>query len=374
MSAATRSKRIWQLDASRGLIMVLMALDHANHFIAQRHSSGEYWGGPLPVYPNTLAFVTRLVTHLCAPGFFFLMGTGIELFADRRRRRGWSEGAVTAHFLLRGALLIGLQFLVVNRAWELSPGGWAPEIYAGVLFALGGAMMVVGGLLRRLPTWTLVGITLVLFLATELLTPDPSLWQRALPAVRRLLFLPGGGERLWVTYPLVPWISFVLAGTIFGRWLRRDEAAAFSRALSLGAGFLLAFLVVRAGNGFGNIRPRESDSWIDFLNVVKYPPSVSFALLTLGADLLLLGLLARLTGREGPLLQPLRAIGRVPLFFYVTHLFLYALLGRALTPNGTSISHMFGYWLLGLAMLYPACRWYGRVKRRSPRSPVLRLV
>ena len=140
------ASRISTLDALRGLIMILMALDHANHFIAQQHSPGEYWGGQFPVYHDALAFLSRLVTHLSAPGFFFLMGVGMMLFTDSRRKQGWSWRAVVGHFLIRGGLLIGLQFLVVNRAWELSPGGWVLETYVGVLFALGGAM-VLGSLL-----------------------------------------------------------------------------------------------------------------------------------------------------------------------------------------------------------------------------------
>jgi len=79
--------------------MVLMALDHANHFVAQQHSPGEYWGGSFPVYHSTLAFLTRLVTHLSAPGFFFLMGVGMVLFAHSRRKRGWGEGAIVRQFL-----------------------------------------------------------------------------------------------------------------------------------------------------------------------------------------------------------------------------------------------------------------------------------
>ena len=107
--------RLLSLDALRGLIMVLMALDHANHFVAQLHSPGEYWGGAFPGYSTgrTLAFLTRLVTHLAAPGFFFLMGVGMLLFARARRRHGWGEGQILVHFLIRGALLIALQLLVV---------------------------------------------------------------------------------------------------------------------------------------------------------------------------------------------------------------------------------------------------------------------
>ena len=156
-----KAPRFLPLDALRGLIMVFMALDHANHFIAQQHSPGEYWGGRFPVYHGTLPFLTRLVTHPCAPGFFFLMGVGMLLFAHSRRKQGWSEGGIIRHFLIRGGLLIALQLLVVNRAWELSAGGWGLDIYIGVLFALGGTM-ILGNLLLWLKPTVLLALTAVL--------------------------------------------------------------------------------------------------------------------------------------------------------------------------------------------------------------------
>ena len=123
-----KAARLLPVDALRGLIIVFMALDHANHFIAHKHSAGEYWTGGFPIYTDALAFITRLVTHLSAPGFFFLMGVGMVLFASSRRERGWSTLDLLKHFWIRGALLIALQILIVNRAWEMSPGGWGINI------------------------------------------------------------------------------------------------------------------------------------------------------------------------------------------------------------------------------------------------------
>jgi uncharacterized membrane protein len=354
-------------------MMVLMALDHANHFIAQEPSPGEYWGGGFAGYRDALAFLTRFVTHLSAPGFFFLMGAGMVLYAHSRRRRGRGEGAIGAHFLARGGLLIALQFLVVNRAWELSPGGWVPEVYVGVLFALGGAMMLGGALVWLQPGY-LLGLALALLIGTELLTPEPALWNRSFPLPQQLLLVPGGRVRLWVSYPILPWLGLVVFGMAFGHWLADDAQRAFERAIKLGAAFILAFLVLRTLDGFGNIRPRLGNTWIDFLNVVKYPPSISFTLLTMGTNLIVLGLAARVGGKLQIVLRPLSVFGRVPLFFYLVHLYLYARLGMWLTPGGTDVVGMYPYWVLGLAILYPACDWYGRLKRRQPANPVLRLV
>jgi uncharacterized membrane protein len=364
------ASRLPPLDALRGLIIALMALDHANHFIAQQHSPGEYWGGPFPVYRSTLAFLTRFVTHLSAPGFFFLMGVGMVLFARSRQRGGWSKGAIVGHFLLRGGLLIGLQFLVVNRAWELSPGGWSLDVYVGVLFALGGAM-ILGSLVLWLRPEGLLALTAVLVLGAELLTPDPSLWNQMFQPLSRLLIVPGGNLELWVNYPILPWLELVTFGMVFGHWLVDNAGRAFERALKLGVTFILAFLVLRTLDGFGNIRPQEGDIWIDFLNLVKYPPSITFNLLTMGVNLIFVGLFAQASGKLQGYFQPLVVFGRVPLFFYLTHLFLYVGIGRLL-PGATGIPGMVPYWLLVLLILYPLCLWYGQLKHRQPANSILR--
>jgi uncharacterized membrane protein len=342
-----------------------MALDHANHFVAQQHPPGEYWGGPFPVSPGSLAFLTRLITHLCASGFFFLMGAGMVLFADARRKQGWRGAAVAGHFLLRGTLLIALQFLIVNRAWELSPGGWELQTYVGVLFALGGAM-ILGIPLLRLKPRALLALSVALVLATELVTPDPDLWNQGFSVLTRLLYLPGGSLQLWVNYPILPWLGLVTFGMAFGHWLLADAQKAFRLSLLLGGAFLLAFLLVRIPDGFGNIRPRAGNGWVDILNMVKYPPSLAFLLATMGINLVLLGMLARVRNKCQRLLQPLVVYGGVPLFFYLAHLFLYAAIGNLLSPAGTSLLTMYLYWLLGLVALYPLCLAYGRLKRRQP--------
>jgi uncharacterized membrane protein len=368
-----KASRLLPLDALRGLIMVLMALDHANHFIAQQHSPGEYWGGRFPIYHDALAFLTRFVTHLCAPGFFFLMGVGMLLFAHSRRKGGWSEWAIIRHFLIRGGLLIALQLLVVTRAWELSPGGWALELYIGVLFALGGAM-ILGSLLLWLQPKVLLALTAVLVFGTELLTPTPSLWNQIFQPLSRLLLVPGGNLELWVNYPVLPWLELVTLGMVFGHWLVDDHRKAFERALKFGIAFILVFLVLRTLDGFGNIRPRAGNTWFDFLNPVKYPPSITFNLLTMGVNLIIMGLLARASEGLKRFFQPLVVFGRTPLFFYLTHLFLYVGLGLWLTPDGTSIPKMYRYWLLGLLILYPLCLWYGQLKHRQPANSILRFL
>jgi uncharacterized membrane protein len=318
------------------------------------------------------------VTHLSAPGFFLLMGIGMALFYRSRREHGWTWWAVVRHFLIRGVVLIVLQFLVINRAWELSPGGWGIPIYAGVLFALGGTMILGSTLVSLKPAY-LLGLTLVLVVGMELLVPDPGRWGLGMSTVQLLALVPGGlvgdqGLILWSNYPILPWLEMVTFGLALGHWLADDANRAFKRMLIIGAACIPAFLVLRYLDGFGNIRPRLGNGWMDVLNLVKYPPSMTFTLLTTGLDLILLGLIAQagMWGRR--VLRPLIALGRVPLLFYLTHAFLYAGMGHLLAPSGSSIPAMVPFWLLGLLILYPLCLYYGRFKQRQPVRSIVRYL
>jgi len=354
-------QRLYPLDALRGLIIVFMALDHANYFIAQQHSPGEYWGGPFPTYESALPFLTRLVTHFCAPGFFFLMGVGMLLFANARWRQGWSAWQISAHFLLRGVILIALQLLVVNPIWKAGPS-FFPETYIGVLIALGGTM-IVGGFLFRLPPIALLLLTLGLLLGTEFLHPSPEMWGQLSndPWNLTLMRSDGTGE-LWSNFPVLPWLELVVFGMLFGRWLLNDEKKAYQKGLWIGLALLVLFVILRSADGFGNIRPRGGDSWIDFLNVVKYPPSLTFTFLTMGVNLIVLWGFSRAGQGFQTASKPLVAFGSAPLFVYVLHLVLYMLMGRNFEPLGTSLPVMYIYWLVGLAILYLPAVWYGRFK------------
>jgi uncharacterized membrane protein len=371
-----KTSRLFAPDALRGLIIALMALDHASLFVAHKHSSGEMWGGPFPVYPEAIAFLTRFITHFCAPGFFFLMGMGMALFAISRQEKGWTRWQVLRHFLIRGGVILAVKLLVVNRAWELSPGGWGIRVYIGVLFALG-INMILGSFLVWLKPRILLGLAALLLIGAELLAPDPGQWGQSSNLLRALFLVPGGipgarGEMLvWSNYPALPWLELVIFGMAFGSWLAEDPRKAYSRAWKLGLAFLATFVVVRALDGFGNIRPRLGDSWMDFLNPVKYPPSITFTLMTTGVNLLLLWLLSQAGQGWQRMFQPLVVFGRAPLFFYVLHLFLYAGLGYLLAPDGTSLPAMYPVWLLGLLLLYPLCLLYGKLRRNPDAQAVL---
>ena len=364
----TPSKRLAPLDALRGLMIILMALDHANSFIAHGKLEPELWSDLFPNYAGQppLTFLTRLVTHLAAPGFFFLMGTGMVLLAISRSKQGWSEGRIARHLLLRGGLLIVLQFLLENPAWAWG-GVIVDTTYFGVLYALGGAMML-GTLFLRLPQRWLIGLSAALIIATQMLLPETRVGSVAYPLLRRLWLLPGFTGDILVLYSLMPWLGVMGLGMGYGRYLcegRGQKAegrmGAYQLALVSGIGTLVLFVCLRWLGGFGNIRPPTDDGWIAFFNLVKYPPSLTFLLLTLGINWVLLALLARLPEEW---LRPFTLYGRVPLFFYLTHLYLYGLMGKFVQ---TDIPGMFPYWLLGLLILGPLCWGYGRFKNgRSP--------
>jgi uncharacterized membrane protein len=371
--STSKTPRLLPLDALRGLIMILMALDHASYFIAQKHPPGEHWGGLFPVYDDALSFITRFMTHPVAPGFVFLMGVGMALFAYSRRKRGWSEWAIIQHFLIRGALMIALQLTVVNLAWRTGPSPF-PGMYIGVLVALGGGM-ILGSLFLRLKPGYLVAIALMLFVGMEFAHPDPSQWGQIFDQPLGLLFGYSGGDMdFWSNFPVLPWLELVIFGMAFGKYLILDSKKGLRWSLVIGVALLLLFYLVRVIDGFGNIRPRAGDSWIDFLNVVKYPPAMTFTLLTMGINLIFLGIFARtLTIAQG-VLQPLTVIGQVPMFFYILHLYLYGRLGAWFEPSGTSISAMYPYWIMGVLILYPLCLWYGRFKQRQPANSLLRFL
>lgn len=366
--------RLTPLDALRGFIMMVMALDHANLFIAHGHSRPEMWTGAFPTYTEPLTFFTRAITHLAAPGFFLLMGAGMILFVGAREKIGWTRGAILRYFFVRGAILILLQLFVENPAWIWGTGGplTVPDmpIYIGVLYGLGGAM-ILGAPLLWVDTRVLLGMSAALLVGTEMvirfLVPDVL---RLTPFIT-LLLLPGGAGQFDVLYPVLPWLGVTLFGMAFGKWFRENPERAYRRAFYFGIVFLVVFFPLRALNGFGNIRPQVGTGWIAFLNNVKYPPSITFLLVALGIDLSLLFAFSRRTfSLLTDSFSPLVVFGMTPLFFYLVHLYLYGFIGRTRFPDGTpSILAMYPWWLVGLVILYPLCLLYRRFKNsRTPNS------
>ncbi len=372
------------LDALRGFIIVLMALDHACYFVAKAHSH-EFWGAELPHYTAALDFLTRWVTHFCAPGFFFLMGVGVVTFAASRERSGWSTRRIFRFLLIRGALLILLQFLVENPSWEFGDlsaaagatisrggefpgGGTMPTLYFGVLYALGGALILCSFLIR-LPNVALVIASVAALLFTQWLVVGSDAGELYSPWLRAVV-IPGHTNSQLVFYPVLPWFGIAGFGMLFGRGMLSNERRAYVTGVLVGLACLILFLIDRSAVGIGDFH-RVAAGWIGFLNVTKYPPSSAFVLMTLGLDLVLLGLFAFAAHRLPRFTEPLIVFGRSALFFYLLHLYLYALMGFAF-PQGTTLPTMYLTWLAGLLILYPLCFWYGRFKQGKPIESIWR--
>ncbi|MEW5801934.1 MAG: heparan-alpha-glucosaminide N-acetyltransferase domain-containing protein [bacterium] len=377
-----RKERLLPLDALRGLIMVLMALDHASYYIAEVHPE-EFWGTPLPLYASTLAFLTRWITHLAAPGFFFLMGVSMVLFAESRRNSGWSEGKISRYLAFRGLLLIVIQEVLINPAWTLAsssimgetmPGGGGKAFWpyhAGVLYGLGASMIVCAFLLRY-SSAVLTCVSFGAILATQVLIPPPEKAAVLYSPLIRLLLIPGQTGVWQVYYPLIPWLGLPGMGIVFGRELLRDRRRAYTSALIFGLGSLFLFAVLRYSGFPVDFHPLSGKSqWIAFLNLTKYPPSLGFILLTLGMNMVLLYLLSRAGNGLEKWGDPLLTFGKTALFFYILHLYLYALIG-SISPGRASIALVYPWCLIGLLLLYPLCKWYGNFKQRTPPDSVWR--
>ena len=361
--------------------MVLMAIDHASFFIARVHPAESWAYGP-PYYASTTAFVTRWITHLCAPGFFFLMGAGMAMFAASRFDAGWSRRRVIRFLVTRGAILLVVQHLVENPAWllgilsaapefrELAPiPGDKSEIYANfaVITALG-AGMIVWGLLISVPSMVIALVSVAAMAASMVITPDPQHATVAYSFPVRILFIPGQSNFIGVLYPVVPWLVPAGLGILFARHVAVRPSLLERRAALTGVCLIVAFIVLRTA-ALGDYHP-PGPGLIGFLTLTKYPPSLDFFTVMLGIDLVLLALLARPLPSWAA--TPLQVFGQVPLFFYLLHLYLFGVVSWLFT-RGTSFGVMYAIWFAALVVLYPACRWYARFKARKPMTSVWRL-
>lgn len=380
------STRYQSVDALRGLIMMLMAIDHASAFIARQHAS-EFWAGAMSAYNAAFPFLTRLITHLCAPGFFFLMGAGIYWYAAARWAGGASRTATVRRTALRGFVLFLLaqlfetpalyfQSLLKPASVSLNqvsapPPNDGTALYWGLItLSCLGLVTMACSLLLWLRPWAWLLVSAVCVVATNSLLPasgQPGSWWMA------VLLAPGLSQHLIVIYSIVPWLAGAAAGMYFGYWWRRDPAGAGARVWLVGGIVLASSLALRASGGWGNIRLPRDGGWIEFLNNVKYPPSLVFWTMFLGINLLLLGLLWRLPEWVKSSRSPLIVFGQTPLFFYVTHFYLLAAAAFVFFREPASLEGAWLVWAVALVLLYPLCFWYRNFKMSRPTESIWRL-
>lgn len=364
------------IDLLRGFIMILMALDHASAMIARVHFT-EIWGWSLTPYPSFAWWATRFVSHLCAPGFFFLMGMSMYLFAQKRSQQNWSKNAIRNYFLKRGAFILLMMFFLEFPAWGLSEylatgagtvggnpfPGFTPNGFmlpTTVLYGLGMGM-ILGSFIWRLPKTLLLAITIGSFALSSWyvssLSPDEVIHPLA------ILFLAPGKSAVFMSlYPVIPWLGVVSFGLFWAKLLEEQPALIYRRSLYTGLAFILVFIIIRCF-GWGNFQARNFQDWISFFTLIKYPPGFVFFFFTLGSNLILFYLFSRIQERK--ILNPVKLFGQTAMFFYLLHLHLYAWMGAAF-PAGCSISIMYLFWAIGLVILYFACRRFLKFKQAKP--------
>ena len=405
------ARRIDSIDLLRGIVMVVMMLDHTRDFV---HSASYQFDPTDLSQTNAALFITRWITHYCAPIFVFLAGTGAYLqFA-----RGKSKKDLSRFLITRGLWLIVLEFTLVRLGATFS----VDYRFLGmmqVIWVIGASMIVLASLIH-LPLRVIAGFGVAMIALHNLLDRfHVQGWQgpgTAVPSYGAKLFIilhqafepfPIVGwpsPVVFVLYPLIPWIGVMAAGYAFGVIYQWDTARRRRLLLMLGSAATVLFIVVRAINRYGDPAPWSQQSStpftvLSFLNTTKYPPSLLFLLMTLGPAMLALAWFESSLELDNPKpsftvgLLPRRRLrnvfvtfGRVPLFFYLlqwptAHLIAVivhvaagkpwrwmfgSLIGVEPPPPGVgfNLAVVYACWLVGVLLLYPLCKWFAGVKAR----------
>jgi uncharacterized membrane protein len=374
-AAATVRSRIGAVDIVRGAVVVLMALDHTRDYTTNLGFQPENLArGSAPL------FFTRWITHFCAPTFLLLAGVGVGLMANR----GTPPRELRRYLVTRGLWLLVLELVITPIGWSFA---FEPlPVFALVLWVLGWSMIVMA-LLVTVPRRVIVVMSLAVIAGhnlTDGLAPSAfgafaSLWH--------FLHVPGflwpGG--IFIGYPLVPWIAVMGAGYALADVYRWEPDRRRRWLIRVGLAATTVFVALRWMNAYGNPAPWSTErtaalTVASFLNVLKYPPSLLFLLMTLGPALVALAYAER---ARGWLAETLAVYGRVPLFFYCAHIFVVHALAVAIAfvqggvftrvqvvthPErippwfGLPLPGVYVAWLLVLLAFYPVCRAFGRMK------------
>lgn len=361
-------QRVASVDALRGLIMIIMALDHVRDFF---HSQAFQFQPENLARTTAAIFLTRWITHFCAPVFVFTAGIGAYFLLQRGR----SKAEVSRFLWTRGLWLIFLELTVVNFGILLLS---APNIYIlEVIWVIGVSMIMLAGMIY-VPVRMLALLSIAIIASHNLLDPVGSsgLWN----VLHRQGAFKLGPLTIVAAYPLIPWFAVMAAGFCFGHLFTLDEASRRRLFTQIGLTLIAAFLLLRPMNFYGDPSPWNGAA-LSFLNCTKYPPSLEFLLMTLGPAILLLPWLER-----SP--QMFLVYGRVPLFYFIVHFYLIHLLSKiavalqlgrtdllvslktsmaspARPPEyGFELWAVYLVWFGVVALMYPLCRWFGALKQR----------
>lgn len=378
--ATSAETRIHSIDLLRGLVIVIMALDHTRDFF---HING--FAPEDLTQTHAALFFTRWITHFCAPVFLFLSGLSAYLHAERA---GLSKHGLANFLALRGVWLVFIELAIINFAWQFDYG----FLFVQVIWAIGVSMIALAALIY-LPWRVILGFSIVMIAGHNLLDPVTPEQFGGFGWVWKILHeggwmpFPAGAPTsgIFAAYPVVPWIGVMSLGYASGR-LFNLEPARRDRLLVIGGAALLAgFIILRLINMYGDASPWSAQergpmiTLLSFLNVSKYPPSLLFLLMTLGPALALMPAFER---KRGPIAEFFTVYGKVPFFFYMLHFFLIhllALLWFGLTAGAwnydvyttatfpavePSLVRVYSATVIVVGLLYFPCRWFAQFKKR----------
>jgi uncharacterized membrane protein len=384
-------QRIQSIDVLRGIVMVVMAIDHVRDFFYKAPVSS---GASVATSPTDLAtttpalFFTRWITHFCAPIFVFLAGTSIFLMSQKK-----SRSELSAFVMKRGIWLVLVELILITLSWTFNP--FYNFLILQVIWAIGVSMIILG-LLIRLPMKVLLVIGLLIFFGHNLLN-YPSInhnltggWLADLLYFSNFsVYTLDKSHVFIIVYSFVPWTGVMLLGYCLGKLFtpQFDPRKRRKILLQLGFALLALFLILRFINNYGDPVPWSKQprgnvfTFLSFLNVNKYPPSLDFLCIMIGGGLITLALLER---AQGKLADFFKVFGRVPMFYYILHLYLIHLIGVAVffgegfsvdqivTPNnpflfrpsafGFGLLGVYIVWIIVIVILYPLCKKYDRYK------------
>jgi uncharacterized membrane protein len=381
----TEKPRIASIDIMRGIVMVIMALDHARDY----YHADAFVYDPLNLERTTpFLFFTRFITHFCAPTFVLLAGTAVRITEQRKTKK-----EISWFLFTRGLWLILLEITVIRFSMVFNL--YYDVTVFQVIWAIGFSMVLLAAAVR-LPFNAILALGIVITAGHDILhaitlqanDPFVVLWT----FVHQFNFVQlAPGFSAFVPYPFLPWFGILLLGYCLGEWFRKDVDPAARKKLLLRTGIfaLLLFVLLRTFNIYGDPAPWSGQkdalySLLSFLSVTKYPVSLQYTLVTLGPVLMSL---AWLESVKTPALRPFGVIGRVPLFYYILHFYLLHLGALALLmmrtgkglgdidfhfnagfgglPAGEGYSLWVAYvaWITVVLLLYPLCNWYNNYKR-----------
>ena len=378
-------ERIASVDLLRGVMIVIMALDHVREYV---HAGAMNFNAENLAQTTTAIFLTRWITHFCAPVFVFCAGLGAWFWLERH---GGKVAGLSRFLWTRGLWLVVLEFTVVRLGFFFNFDH--SVVFLLVFWSIGASMIVLAALVR-LPYWTVAVFSVGMILLHNLADGVAASSFGSAAWIWQLLHQPGAIQTPWtvllVAYPLIPWIGVMGAGFCFGRIYRVPHQRRARILVQLGLGLTAAFVILRLINGYGDPTPWTSESSslftvLSFLRTTKYPPSLLFLLMTLGPAIALLGVL---DGARPGERNPFLVFGRVPLFYFVLHIplihavqigmtwlrygaapFLFLptpTLGtaREIFPSdyGWSLGVTYAVWIAIVLALYPVCLWFARFR------------